>query len=230
MEITEEMLYKCAPKAERLWLSSFPPDNQIPEHNFSRRFERKMRKLIREQRRSPPMRKALQIARQTAAAVLIVATISFSCLMTVEAYRAKLIEVITEVFYDLTHFSFFSSWQGDMELGEIEFNYLPDGMDEVQRETFEGTQGQTIYLEDPEGRQLKVTQNLIDDDSSIDIILDTEDVDAITIPFGTDNAFLIIKENTTTLIWEDDPYLILMTGDISSEEIIEVANGISISN
>ena len=117
-----------------------------------------------------------------------------------------------------------------MELGEIEFNYLPDGMDEVQRETFEGTQGQTIYLEDPEGRQLKVTQNLIDDDSSIDIILDTEDVDAITIPFGTDNAFLIIKENTTTLIWEDDPYLILMTGDISSEEIIEVANGISISN
>lgn len=230
MEITEEILYKCAPKAEKLWLSSLPPDNQIPEHNFSRRFERKMRKLIREQRRSLPIRKALRIARQTAAAVLIVATLSFSCLMTVEAYRAKFIEVITEVFYDLTHFSIFSSWQGDTELGEIEFNYLPDGMDEVQRETFERTQGQTIYLEDTEGRQLKVTRSLINDDSSIDIILDTEDVDAITIPFGTDNAFLIIKENATTLMWEDDPYLILMTGDISSEEIIEIANGISIPN
>ena len=34
MKITEEMLYKCAPKAEKLWLSSLPPDNQIPEHPF----------------------------------------------------------------------------------------------------------------------------------------------------------------------------------------------------
>lgn len=46
MKITEEMLYKCAPKAEKLWLSSLPPDNQIPEHKFSRRFERKMRRFI----------------------------------------------------------------------------------------------------------------------------------------------------------------------------------------
>ena len=45
MKITEEMLYKCAPKAEKLWLSSLPPDNQIPEHKFSRRFERKMRRF-----------------------------------------------------------------------------------------------------------------------------------------------------------------------------------------
>ena len=146
MKITEEMLYKCAPKAEKLWLSSLPPDNQIPEHKFSRRFERKMRRLIREQRRSLPMRKALQIARQTAAAILIAATLSFSCLMTVEAYRAKFIEVITEVFYDLTHFSFFSSWHDDTELAEIEFSYLPEGINEVRRETLSEPQSQTLTV------------------------------------------------------------------------------------
>lgn len=32
MEITEEMLYKYAPAAEKLWLGSLPPDDQIPEH------------------------------------------------------------------------------------------------------------------------------------------------------------------------------------------------------
>lgn len=42
MEITEEMLYKYAPTAEKLWLGSLPPDDQIPEHQFSQRFERKM--------------------------------------------------------------------------------------------------------------------------------------------------------------------------------------------
>ena len=117
-----------------------------------------------------------------------------------------------------------------MGLGKIEFSYLPDGMVEVQRKTFEETQGQTIYFEDTEDRQLRVTRSFISEDSSLDIILDTEDVDAITIPFGTGNAFLIIKENTTTLMWEADSYLILMTGDIPSEEIIKVANGIIISN
>ncbi len=146
MEITEEMLYKYAPKAEKLWLDSLPPDDQIPEHQFSRRFERKMKKLIRDQRRSPSMRQFMRIARQTAAAILIVVSLSFSCLMTVEAYRAKFIEIVTEVFYDLTHFTFFSSWSEDMGLGGIEFSYLPDGMAEVQRETFDKMQGQTILF------------------------------------------------------------------------------------
>ncbi|OKZ97094.1 MAG: hypothetical protein BHV90_20735 [Clostridiales bacterium 42_27] len=215
MKITEEMLYKCAPKAEKLWLSSLPPDNQIPEHKFSRRFERKMRRLIREQRRSLPMRKALQIARQTAAAILIAATLSFSCLMTVEAYRAKFIEVITEVLYDLTHFSFFSSWQDDTELAESE--------------TLSEPQSQTIYFENSEGRQLKFSQQLVTDSTGLDIILDTEDSTTTTVPFGDYNASLIIKEDSSILMWEDDPYLMLLTGDFPSEEIIKIANGITIS-
>lgn len=229
MKITEEMLYKCAPKAEKLWLSSLPPDNQIPEHKFSRRFERKMRRFIWEQRRSLPMRKALQIARQTAAAILIAATLSFSCLMTVEAYRAKFIEVITEVLYDLTHFSFFSSWQDDTELAEIEFSYLPEGINEVRRETLSEPQSQTIYFENSEGRQLKFSQQLVTDSTGLDIILDTEDSTTTTVPFGDYNASLIIKEDSSILMWEDGPYLMLLTGDFPSEEIIKIANGITIS-
>lgn len=229
MEITEEMLYKCAPRAEKLWISTLPSDDQIPEHKFSRRFERKMRRLIREQRRSLPMRKALQIARQTAAAILIAATLSFSCLMTVEAYRAKFIEVITEVLYDLTHFSFFSSWQDDTELAEIEFSYLPEGINEVRRETLSEPQSQTIYFENSEGRQLKFSQQLVTDSTGLDIILDTEDSTTTTVPFGDYNASLIIKEDISILMWEDDPYLMLLTGDFPSEEIIKIANGITIS-
>ena len=188
MEITEEMLYKYAPAAEKLWLGSLPPDDQIPEHQFSQRFERKMKKLIRYQRHSPSMRQFMRIARQTAVVILVVVSLSFSCLMTVEAYRAKFIEVVTEVFYDLTHFTFFSSWSGDIGLGEIKFGYLPDGMVEVQRETFEKTQGQTIYFEDDHGYQIKISQTLLTDDTNSDLILDSEDADATTIAFGDGDA------------------------------------------
>ena len=150
MEITEEMLYKYAPAAEKLWLGSLPPDDQIPEHQFSQRFERKMKKLIRYQRHSPSMRQFMRIARQTAVVILVVVSLSFSCLMTVEAYRAKFIEVVTEVFYDLTHFTFFSSWSGDIGLGEIKFGYLPDGMVECNTN---GTSKNTItpYTKDGYG-------------------------------------------------------------------------------
>ena len=64
MEITEEMLYKCAPRAEKLWISTLPFDDQIPEHKFSRRFERKMKKLIRKQKRSPMMKQFLSAAKK----------------------------------------------------------------------------------------------------------------------------------------------------------------------
>lgn len=229
MEITEAMLYKCAPKAEKLWLSSLPPDDQIPEHKFSRRFEHKMKKLIRKQRQSPMMKQLISSAKRIAVVILVVATISFSGLMTVEAYRAKFIEVVTEVFYDLTHFSFFSSWQGDTELGGIQFSYLPEGMNEIRRETLSDPQSQTIYFETPEGQQLKFSQQLVADSTGFDIFLDTEDGTTTTIPFGDYDATLIVKDGTSILLWEDDPYIMLLTGDFPSEEIVKIANGITIS-
>lgn len=228
MEITEEMLYEYAPKAEKLWLDSLPPDDQIPEHQFSRRFERKIKKLIRDQRRSPSMRQFMRIARQSAAVILVVISLSFSCLMTVEAYRAKFIEIVTEVFYDLTHFTLFSSWSEDMGLGEIEFNYLPDGMHEVEREIFDEPQEQTLYFEDAQGHQIKVSQTLLADDTNSDLILDTEDADVTAIAFGDGDAVLIEKEGTSALMWEDTPYLMLLTGDFPPEEIVKIANGITI--
>ena len=172
----------------------------------------------------------MRIARQAAAVILIVVSLSFSCLMTVEAYRAKFIEIVTEVFYDLTHFTFFSSWSGNMGLREIEFSYLPDGMVEVQREPFEETQGETIYFEDEQGCQISISQILPTDDTNSDLILDTENADVTTIVFGDGDAVLIEKEGTSTLMWEDTPYLMLLTGDFPSEEIIKVANGIIVSN
>lgn len=47
MKITDSQLYKYVPKAEKLWLSWLPTDEEIPEHIFSKRFERKMKRLIR---------------------------------------------------------------------------------------------------------------------------------------------------------------------------------------
>ena len=111
MKITEEMLYKHAGRAEELWLSTFPSDDELPEHKFSKGFERKMKKLLRVQRRSPSLNRFISITKRVAVIALAVLTVSFSCLMCVEAYREKFLKVITEVFEDLSLFSFSSSWR-----------------------------------------------------------------------------------------------------------------------
>ena len=133
MKLSEEMLYEHARKAEELWLNSHPSDDKIPEHRFSNKFDRKMRKLIRSQRRSPGLNQFLSASKRIAVIAFAILTVSFSCLMCVEAYREKFIEVITEIFEELTQFSFSSSRTEKTELGEITLEYLPDGMLEVYR-------------------------------------------------------------------------------------------------
>lgn len=65
MKITDSQLYKYVPKAEKLWLSWLPTDEEIPEHIFSKRFERKMKRLIRNQRRTPRIRKIFLTAKSS---------------------------------------------------------------------------------------------------------------------------------------------------------------------
>lgn len=107
MKITDSQLYKYVPKAEKLWLSWLPTDEEIPEHIFSKRFERKMKRLIRNQRRTPRIRKIFLTAKRITAAVLVLTMLSFSGLMTVEAYREKFIEKLKKFLKLLSHNCFF---------------------------------------------------------------------------------------------------------------------------
>ena len=94
MKVTNEMLFEHAAEARDIWLSTLPTDEDIPEIPTSKVFEKKMQKLIKEQRRTPKTNKILRYMKQTVAAILAVAILSFSGLMTVEAYREKVIEIV----------------------------------------------------------------------------------------------------------------------------------------
>lgn len=88
MKITDDMLFEHAAEARNIWLSTLPPQDEIPVISYSKSFERKMRKLIKEQRRTPRTNQILRYMKQTAAAVLVIAVFTFGGLMTVDAYRA----------------------------------------------------------------------------------------------------------------------------------------------
>ena len=133
MHITDEMLFEHAADARNIWLNTLPRDDEIPEFRCSHRFERKMQKLLKEQRRTPKVNRLLRYMRQTVAAILAVAIISFCGLMTVEAYREKVIEIVVRVFNELTDYRFVShsNKADEIILPELSFGYIPEGMCEI---------------------------------------------------------------------------------------------------
>lgn len=228
MKITDDMLYECAPKAEKLWLDSLPSDDELPEYKFSKGFERKMKKMIRTQRRSPGLNRFISVSKHIAVIALAVLTVSFSCLMCVEAYREKFLKFIVDVYENMTQYSFFSSWSRNSELGEIEFDYLPDGMSEIDRDYSPQAHYQAIWFEDSMGRRFEISQDIMTGNKQSTVILDTEDAEATKIDFNGYDATLIIKGEQTMLLCVDDFSYILLSGDFPPEEIVKIANGVNI--
>lgn len=108
MKITDDMLSAQAAEARELWLQACTPD-ALPEHRFSRKFRREMRRLLRAQKHSAAFNRSLRLARRTAAVLLLSAAVSFGCAMSVEAYRVSLINTVVRVFNDLTDYRFSSA-------------------------------------------------------------------------------------------------------------------------
>lgn len=228
MRITEEQLYQCVPIAEENIMGKYPNDDELPKHKFSKRFERKMRYLIFGEKHSPEMRRMIMATKRIAIFLLICSVVTFSCFMTVEAFRAKVIEIVTEIFEDLTQFSFFSPEADANELGELTFTYLPEDLQEVYSEKDDDALSQSILFEDTEGRQLTVTQQSVGSETGYDIILDTEDSSTSETNIDGEEATLVTKGEWSAIMWNDEKFVWLVYGEFSPDELAKVSNGITI--
>lgn len=125
MKLTDELLEQHAAEARDLWLSTLPQQEEVPPHKFSRRFERKMRRLRTEQRRSPRMNRVVHILRYVAACAAVVLCIGG----TAYAYRIGVIDTIIQVFREYTSITYSSDTAAeDAEFPKSTFGYIPEGM------------------------------------------------------------------------------------------------------
>ena len=92
----DDFLYKYIKSAENIMIDSLPKEEAL-SHNFSKRFQKKMNKLIREERRSPFIKTFVNYSRKVAIIFLIFISIAFATTMSVEAYRVRFFEVVIEV-------------------------------------------------------------------------------------------------------------------------------------
>lgn len=227
MKITDEMLFEHAAQARDIWLNTFPDNSEIPEFHCSDAFERNMKKLLKEQRRAPNTNKILRCMKQTVAAVLAVVVISFGGLMTAEAYREKVIEIVVHVFHEFTYYRF-SSEKSDLDeivLPEISFEYVPDGMREVE-DRITGTNRRYILYERENGTFFELTQCPITAGGSYGKILDTEDSAYETTNINGNEAFSNVKDGNAIIFWTYNNVVYDLYGNLDLTELKEIAENI----
>ena len=219
----DELLDRYAPEAGELWLSALP--EPAPEHEFSQKFRRKVEKLLRRQRRSPAVNAALRYGRRAAAFALVFLTLSFSCLMTVDAaFRERVIHAVVQVFPDFTEFVYTSDSSTVEEPGNLVFTYLPEGMEEQAREQDE--LGFYVYMENLEGEFIELDQSLVENGTEMLLGLDTENAKVTYFEVHGVDAVGIEKGLDHTIHWTEGNFVYTLSGTIPMEEVKLIAEGI----
>lgn len=219
------LLDRYAPEAGELWLSALP--EQAPEHEFSPKFRRKVEKLLRRQRRSAAVNAALRYGRRAAAFALVFLTLSFSCLMTVDAaFRERVIQAVVQVFQEGTYFYYDSRESTSQGVGEFRLTYLPNGMKEVQEDREKSDLQVYYYFEDEDGDMFALEQVKVDENTSSVMFFDTENAKVSYFEVHGVEAMGIEKGLNHTIHWVEGNFVYTLSGTIPLEELKLIAEGI----
>ena len=223
MKITDELLYAHAAAGQALWLSTLPDPAELDPFVPSRWFQRKMKKLLRQCRRTPRVNTAIRYTKRVALAALVSAMVIFSSLMTVASFRAKVVEVITEVFDTLTSYIFRPGEAESAPLSEVEFGWLPEGMVEVFSESDEYFR----YIRFENNTSFLIfTQEVVVDNSAIRDVEDSEFANVETIPLDGTTANFTTNKGLNRIVWTTNRNIIVVQGNLSHDDILLVAEKI----
>ena len=224
MTVSDEILYSYASAARDLWLSTTPQKEQVPEHHFSMRFERRMKKLLREQRRSPQANRVIRRTRQAVAVLLIAFVVTFSAAMTVDAFRERVIKVVVQVFHELTDYRFTSHEATNTLFSVAEIGYVPHGMIKTHEEFMDG-HAYALY-ENDDGEFFELTKEQVLSGDSYQMILDTELSEYKEFDLHGNPAYNNEKNGNSTILWYDESCVYTLFSNLSLEELKEVDSSI----
>ena len=226
MSITDEMLYQHAGEARNLWLSTLPQKDELQSVQYSHKFKRRMRTLLKTAARTPSVNHVILYMRRSIVAVLVIAVLTFGGMMTVKAYREKIIEIVVQVFHDLTHYQLVSSSE-NRELSAVEFGYMPEGMEPLEEILMDSVR--YVHYEDADGNYFSLNQIAIAAGDDVRGILDTEDSVIERFEIRGNDAISNTKYGATVIFWTEENEFFELQGNITAEELKSIAENLKIS-
>lgn len=219
--LSDEFLYKHIPRAETAALESFPAENEL-DHIFSGRFLRKMKVLLKYERRGSFGRFATQLGRVVAAVLVVVIMLNTVLVVSVEAYREKFFEIIQTVTEKFT--SFFIDADDDApvtELVPMDPPYIPEGFDMIEQ--FSDPVSHTVIYLNEEGQEIYYVQSLVVDGEAH---IDTEDAEMQVIQIEGCTVYAVRKNDTAQFCWIDGDYEFLIISNVDYETVLEITEEI----
>lgn len=227
MRITDEMLYQAAEEATQLWLSTLPDVCELPEPNYSEQFHKRMNQLMLNVDQTFQFKLGIPSLRRTASIVLIAILIMFSLLMTVQAYREKVIDTVVQVFHELTQYRFLNETADDSPFPVIVFAYTPEDMVSVANMEF-NNQKYMLY-EGANGVFFELTVSRITSSTAYEKIVDSEDAKVFEQTIQGAEASIVQKGGENTIIWITNNLVWQLYGNCQMETLLRIATNLCVN-
>lgn len=198
-----------------------PPE--LENYQFSERFERRMQRLIRMQKKSY-YRYINTVAKRAACYVLIVLTCMFVTVFSVKSLREPFVNFVVETYEKFTSLFVEKDDPTDnIELKVMLPQYIPEG---YEIESVSQTKNSLMYVfTDLKGNKIIYYQYLYDYWQSI---LDTENVTYDKVYVNLLEGLFFKNKDMNCLIFNNDEYTFNISSYKSKEELIKIAESIEI--
>lgn len=214
MAITKAEFKQAFREVVSLEFSHIPTDENSIQYTFSKKFNRRMEKLIKAQKKV--YWNLVSTTSKRVAIIFLAIFTMFTAAFSVKAIREPIIEFIKQVYESFTHYSF----DGDtIEFIEKEFSIhqIPYGYEQIDKTTTDNSVV-TIYK-----NELDYTIYFLQSttDSHTGFFVDNESGDLYTETVNGINVDFKEWYDTKTAMWVNDGYIFTIncTGNISFEEI-----------
>ncbi|AEV70083.1 DUF4367 domain-containing protein [Acetivibrio clariflavus] len=224
IDFTDEMLREAVVRADIRELEALSADYEI-EHEFSKRFERRMKKLVRRSKTGNQAGGAVFLRRR-AVALAAAIVILLATAMSVSAVRAAVFEFITEVYEKFTHIFFNESRSSSDSAGEFIVrrpSFIPEGFELVS----EKTAGPVLLVYEKGTDYISYSQQRLED---VSMDINTEGAELEELEFNGHPAKYYSNHGVQNLLWCDDKYMYMVSSTLDRDIVFKIAESVEITD
>lgn len=219
--MTDERLKGYITSAINIKLENIPQDSKIG-HSFSVRFEKKIKKLIKAQKRNPTYILFIKYAKNVAVVLIALFTITIAGIMSVSAYRERIFRFLIKdhVIYSEINVEV-DTIEHQGEFVAVYPSYIPEGYKFFEDSNWE--ESIRRYYKNDQGGQYDYHQARINPGT---FIWNTENVEIEKTMVGTKEITHWSNLGHVFLIWTGDDCFFEIYGNIPKEEAFKIAESL----
>lgn len=223
--VDDDFLYAHTNRAEDFMLEQIPKESEL-FHIFSKKFNHKMKALLKYEKRTPFMRRFVRYSKTAIATILITISLTFAATMSVEAYRVRFFEIVTHIWEQLTSITISSNENAGSDiLVAYEPTYLPDGY--LASDRTSDKYEQTIIYTNSASDNIYFSQYLL---TQGEAIIDTEGIESETIEIDGQSVTCIENKGVIQVYWNDSRHSFYIMGSMDKTELVRMAQSIIENN